>query len=289
MRLGGGGEERDEGVENHLPADVVRCGRAKDREDLMVRDLAPQAVDQLFLREAALLEEALHQRIVALGDFLDQFLAGIVRLGLAVVGDVDRLVLSGAVGRVLVCLHRHEIDHAREVFLLAERELDGHDLLAEFLLQGLEGARERGPVAVHFVDDDEAWQLEILGELPHLLGRDLDAGDAADDDGRGVCHAHGPLRFHQENAEAGGVQEVDFVVLPLHVGDRGGDRMLALDLVGVEVRRRRPILDAAEARGRAGVEKELRDERRFAGVVVPGHGHVPNLGTGVNLHMDDLT
>ena len=49
------------------------------REDLVMRDFALEAVEQLFLREAALLEETLHQRVVAFGDFLDQLLAPVSR------------------------------------------------------------------------------------------------------------------------------------------------------------------------------------------------------------------
>ena len=129
-------------------------------------DFALQTIEQLFLRQAALIEEALHQRVVALGDLLDELLAPVVGLGFQLRGDVDRLVLARAVGRVLPGLHRHEVDDAGEVFLLADRQLDGDDVLAELLLQRVERARERGALAVHLVDDDEPRQLELLGELP---------------------------------------------------------------------------------------------------------------------------
>ena len=60
----------------------------------MMPDFALQAVEQLFLRQAALIEEALHQRVVALGDLLDELRAPVVGLGFQLRGDVDRLVLA---------------------------------------------------------------------------------------------------------------------------------------------------------------------------------------------------
>ena len=57
-------------------------------------DLALETVDQLVLRQAALLEEALHQSVVALRDFLDQRGARFVRLALHVSRDIRRLEFS---------------------------------------------------------------------------------------------------------------------------------------------------------------------------------------------------
>jgi hypothetical protein len=223
----------------------------------MMRDLAPQSVDQLVLRESSLLEELLHQRVIALGHLLDQLLAPRLGIALEVRRDVDDVELSGAVGVVLVRLHGDEIDHAAEVLLFADRQLDRHDVLAELLLQGLQRARERRAVAIHLVHDDEARQRVLLRELPHLLRRHFHAGHAADQHRRRIGDAQSRLRFHHEDAEAGRVEKVDLRVLPLHVGHGAGDGVLALDLIRIEVRRGRPVLHPPHARDRADVEQQL--------------------------------
>ena len=164
-----------------------------------------------------------------------------------------------------------------ERVLLAHGELDGDDFLAELLLQRLERARERGALAIHLVDDDHARQLVLVGELPDALGRHFHAGDRADHDRRGVGHAQRALRFHHEDAEAGRVEKVDLGVLPFHVGNCRGNRVFAVDFVGIEVGGGGAVLDLAEAGRDAGVEEQLRNECRLAGVVMPGKRYVADL------------
>ncbi len=236
-----------------MAADVVPGRGEDDGINLAMRDFALHAFDQLFLRQPALLEEALHQRVVAFGNLLDELLAPIIGVALEVRRDVGELVLAG-VALVDPGLHRNEIDHAAEVFLFADRELDRHDVLAELLLQRFERARERCAVAVHLVDHDHPRHREFLGEFPDLLGRHFDTGHAADDDDRGVGDAHRALRFHDEDSEAGRIEEIELRVLPLGDSDGRGDRVLPVDLIGVEIRGGRSVFDTPHACRGAGVE-----------------------------------
>ena len=138
-----------------MSADVVRRRVEHHRKNLMVADFALQTVDQLFLRQSALLEEALHERVIALGDFLDERRAHLVRLALHVRRDVGSFELSRSVGRVDVRLHRDQIDDAFEILFFADRKLDRNDVLAELFLQRLERAGEGGALAIQLVDDDQ--------------------------------------------------------------------------------------------------------------------------------------
>ena len=72
----------------------LRRGIEDDGENLMMSDFALQSIEQLFLRQSALIEEALHQRVVALGHLLDELRAVVVGLGFQIRRDVDRFVLA---------------------------------------------------------------------------------------------------------------------------------------------------------------------------------------------------
>ena len=172
--------------------------------------------------------------------------------------------------------------------LFAHRQLNRHDVLPELLLQRFERTLRRRALAIHLVDDENARLPVLLRELPHFFSRHFDAGDAADDDRRRIGDAHRALRFHEKNAETGSVEKIDLRVLPLRVCDGGGDRMFAIDLIGIEVRRRRSVFDAPLTRRRAGVEQQLRNERGLARVVVSDHRDVADLGTRIDFHENDL-
>ena len=111
----------------------------------------------------------------------------------------------------------------------------GDEPALEAAPQRLQRAEEVGALAVEPVDDDGARQVELGGELPDLLGLHLHAGHRVDDDHRRLDHPQAGPRVRDEVAVAGGVDQVDAVALPVAVGDRGVDRDLALDLVGIEV------------------------------------------------------
>ena len=61
--------------------------------------------------------------------------------------------------------------------------------------------------------------------------------------------------------------------------------MLAVDLVRIEVGDGGAVVDPAQPRDGAGVEQELRNQRRFSGVVVADNGDVPDLRTRIDLHV----
>ena len=64
--------------------------------------------------------------------------------------------------------------------------------------------------------------------------------------------------------------------------------MFAIDLILIEVGGRRSVFDFSEARRRSGDEQQLRDQRRFAGVVVSYDRDIADLGTRIDFHENDL-
>ena len=132
-------------------------------------------------------------------------------------GAVHALAVLVAVG-----LHPHEVDRSAESLLFADGDLQRHDFAAELLLERFHRPIERGPLAVHPVDHEDHGAAELGGELPGLLGLDLDAGDRVEDDQGRVGRRDGCPGFRREDAVPRGVEEVDPNVAVDRVGDRRG-------------------------------------------------------------------
>ena len=125
---------------------------------------------------------------------------------------------------------------------------------------------------VDLVDDDDRLQadLERLGD--HEFGLRQRAFGGVDQHQRAVHHVQDALDLTAEIGVAGGVDDVDAGVLPLHRGRLGqnGDAALALQIVGVHGAIRH-LLVLAE---RTGLLEELVDEGRLAVVDVGDDGDV---------------
>src|SRR5438477_72367 len=174
-------------------------------------------------------------------------------------------------------LHLREVDVPLEARLLAEGNVQRHDTTLEPARERLQRAEEIGTLAVQAVDDDGARQLVLGGELPHLLRLHLHAGHGIDDDERGVDDAQTRARVGDEVPVARDVDEVDAMALPVAVRHGRVDRDLSLDLVGVEVGRRAPVVHLPEAREAARGEQERFDEGGFADAAVADDTDVADL------------
>ena len=187
-------------------------------------------------------EELLHELVFALGHRLDELLV----LGLGPLGQVGG---NRPVGPLAVLeemgLHADEVHGSLEALLLADGDLERHDLAAELLVERLHHAVERGALPVHPVDDEEDGALELGRELPGLLGLDLDARDGVEDEQRPRPRPPRPPSPRGKDAVSGRVQEVDPHVAVDGVGAGEVDRDLALELLAVEVRRASSFVDPA--------------------------------------------
>jgi hypothetical protein len=211
----------------------------------------------------------------------------LVAASLISAGNVHGLELAALVVVVHVGLARDEVGHAHEALLLAQGDGQRDHRPAERPLQRLHRALEGRAVAVHPVHHDEARDVVVGRVAPDLLRLHLDPGHAVHDHEGGVGHAQGGARLGQEVRVAGRVEEVQLRLAPLAVGDGGLQADLALDLVGIEVGHRRPVVHAAEAVDRAHVEEHRGDQRRLPAASVADHGHVANRGWLVDLHAEN--
>ena len=245
--IGRRGQIAHDRVEQLRHADVEHRRRAEERKDLRVERRRPQAGSQLGVGQRAGFEELLHQLLVVLGDHLDERLARRVdRRGH--VGRHRRFAEPAAcIGLEDERLLRDEIDDALEVLLLANRQLDrDHRAIARFA-ERLKRSIEARALAIEAVQHDQARQPELLRSVPHFFGLHHDAGNGVDDDQRRVCDLQRRARVGEEVAHPGRVDEIDLLLVPLGVGEAGGERVLAGYFLFVEVGDRRAFIDLAEA------------------------------------------
>ena len=212
-----------------------------------------------------------------MGDLLEQHLARRVGLVDHVLGDVLDQDLLAEVVVVDDRLHVDEVDDAEEVALGADRQLQRHGVRGEAVDHRLDALGEVRADAVHLVDVGDARDLVLVGLAPDGLGLRLDAGDGVEQRDRAVEHAQGALDLDREVHVAGGVDDVDAVVVPL-AGRRGGrDRDAALLLLLHPVHRGRALVDLAHLVGAAGVIEDALGRRRLARIDVGHDPDVPGL------------
>ena len=115
-----------------------------------------------------------------------------------------------------------------------------------------------------------------VGLVPDGLRLRLDAADRAEHDHRAVEHAQRPLDLDGEVDVAGGVDQVDLVLVPLE-RDRGGrDRDAALALLGHPVGGRLALVDLADLVDLPRVVEEALGDRGLARVDVSDDPDVPH-------------
>ena len=207
----------DDGVEHGLDALVLERGAAQHRVDL---------AGDGELRMPALISATVSSSpsryfsmsvVVALGDALDELVAVLLGLRLQVGRDVlDRR-----------SPHRAWSRRARRSAFIVTRSTTPMKSLsepigswidqrrrAEAVDDRLHGEVEVRAELVHLVDEADARDVVLVGLAPDRLGLGLDAllavehGDGAVEDAQGALHLDGEVDV------AGGVDDVDLVVLP---------------------------------------------------------------------------
>ncbi len=274
--LGGRWHALHEQVEEAGRAEVLRRRAAEDREEVVVGNRVLQRGGELLARDLALLEVALHERLVGLDDGVDELLAVGRGLRRDLLRDIDGVALAPALRRH-VRAHVEEIDDALELVLVADRDLHGDAFLGELLAELVEHDEEVGALAVEHVDEEDAGETELLGAVPEPRRLHLHPVHAVQDEEGALDDAECGDRVRLKARIAGRVDEVQLAVLPLRVADRGGQRHLALLLVLVPVGDGRPLLDCAEPVRRAGLKEHGFDEGRLASPPMADHGDVTDL------------
>ena len=223
-------------------------------------------------------EVPLHEGVVPDHDPFDQLLAHLVLGGGEVVGNGPALGLAafvddGGVGE--------EVGDPPEAGLLTHGELEGGDPGSEAVAQRAQGAVEAGPLPVELVDEHQSGQAHLGGQIPGGLGLGFDALDGAHDHDGQVHHRGGRPDLAEEVGVARGVDDVQLDVAEQARGQGEGERHVPLDLLGLEVAHRGPVVDLALSGDGAGGEEERLGQRGLARAVVSDQGDIADAGRWV--------
>jgi len=264
-------QEVDDGVEQGLHALVLE-GRTAEHgmEGAALHGRADQLAQGRGIRLGAF-EIGFHRGVVHLDGGLDELVAVLGRL----VGEIGRdvLLLEGRAERLAVPddrLHLDQVDDAGEVGLRADRNLQADGLAGDAVDDVLDAAIEIGADLVHLVDEHDTRDVVLVGLAPDGLGLGLDALVAVENADGAIEHAQRTLDLDGEVDVAGGVDDVQAVVLP-EAGRRSrGDRDATLLLLRHPVHRSGAVMDFADLMGLAGVVEDALGRRRLARIDV-GH------------------
>src|SRR5262249_25601266 len=147
---------------------------------------------------------------------------------------------------------------------------------------------ETRSVPVHAIDDNQPRQLKLFRVAPAFFRLNHDARNGVHHNDRRIGNAQGAASFLNEVAEAGGIDEVDLVLVPLAEGKLGGDCNFAFDFIFVVIRRGIPVVYATKAIGGAGIEKHSGYQRSLAASSVSDDADIANVFAFVDVHTCSL-
>ena len=228
-------------------------------------------------------EVLLEQVLVGLGDRLEQHLA-VLGDDLGHVGRDLLDVVLGAHGDITLGVarpdqraHLDEVDDADEVVLDADGQLDDERLGLELVDDRVDREVEVGAELVHLVDEADARDVVLVGLTPDGLGLGLDALLAVEDGDGAVEDAERALDLDREVDVAGGVDDVDLVLVPEARDGGGRDRDATLLLLLHPVGGRGAVVRLADLVVGSRVEQDALGRRRLAGIDVRHDADVADL------------
>ncbi len=213
--------------------------------------------------------------VVHFGEGLDELLAAALRL-------LEKGIRDGPLlWRLIAVLgeegsgHIHQANDALEGILNADWRLDGHGPGAQPFLDHLHRAPEVGTDAVHLVDEADARDMVAVSLAPHGLRLALHPGDGVEHNNASVQDTEAAFHFHGEVHVAGGIYDVDDVILPVGGGGGGGDGDSALSLLGHPVHDSGAGIHVTNLVGAPRVEEDALGDRSLAGIDVSDDPDIP--------------
>ena len=225
-------------------ADVRLRRRAKHGNKRLLLDGRMNTSAQLVLGQITLVKELLEQRIVGLGDVLDQLLVQLVDLFRPVAGGRDFLKLAAKILLISDDLTAHDIQNGVEAGAGIDRPVHREDAFAIMFAALGQDLLEVRLFLVHRVNHNHLRDAVLRGVTPTLIGSDAHAVVNMDHHQSEVAHAQCPQTFADEVKIARRVDDVELLPQPFCVeqGCVHGD--LALLLAYVVIRDGRAVGDA---------------------------------------------
>jgi hypothetical protein len=231
------------------------------------------------------LQVLLEQLLVGLGGDFEHLAPPLVGAGEHVLGDVNGVPNAAVVAPPEMGLHLDQVDHAEEIGLPPDRDLEDEGIGLEPVDDRPNIGVEVGAGAVELVDEADPWHLVAVGLAPDRLGLGLHPGDPVENGDRPVEHPEAALYLDREVDVAGGVDDVDVVVMPDAGRGGGGDGDPPLLLLLHPVHRGGALVDFADLVVAPGVVEDALGQGRFARVDV---GHDPDVAGSAQGHLTEV-
>ena len=283
--FGRSGQQLDQAGEQGAYA-VGELGAAyEERDDRPGHDGFLERRDDLGPRDFFAVQVSLDQGVVRRGHRLDQQVSVLLHFCHVLGRHVHFVVLArlGA-GLVDVGLAGKEVDDSPEGRPLADGDLDREDLGRQVRFHVGEDPLEVRVVLVHLAHEEHARQVQLVADLPPLLGADLDATHTAHHHDRRVRRVQRRDYLAEEVEIARGVEQVELGVHPLGVGQAEADRVLAGDFVGSVIGEGRAVLDVPVAPAGTRDKGEGVHQSRLAAPAVAHKRHVPDCIRAIDTH-----
>src|SRR5207249_8087503 len=206
---------------------------AEQRKQLALRHPFLHGPDRFVTPDLGAAQVALEERVIGLGDALDQLLRVLIEPPLVLRGNVLLHVFPRLRPLLVqVALLREQVDDPMEVGALAHGDLHRDHLRRQTLLDLAVDPFEVGVLLVHQGDEKQARDASVFTVVPDLFRPHLDATGRRNDHYAAVRRIDARERLAREVEVARGVDEVELRVHPLSHADGEVDGVLALDFVG---------------------------------------------------------
>src|SRR3990172_2032423 len=125
----------------------------------------------------------------------------------------------------------------------------------------LKGLVEIRPLPVHLRYERQYRYVGIGGKLPHLLGLYLDAGNGVHDEHGAIQHPHAGARGRPRVDVAGRVRDGHLHLVPGVMMERGADRDLPADFLGIVIEVGASVVHPPHPVGRLRIEQQRLRQR----------------------------
>ena len=136
---------------------------------------------------------------------------------------------------------------------------------------------EVGARDVHLVDVSHTGHAILISLTPNGLRLGLNTALSAEDGHRTVQDAQGTLHLNGEVHVAGGVDDIDAVIVPVTGGSRGGNGDTSLLLLLHPVHGGATLVGLAQLMGLTGVEQDTLGRSGLTGIDVSHDADIPSM------------
>ena len=280
LDVGRGGHIVNDRIQQLLNAAVL-VGRTTDHRHQSVGDgLLTDSRLQLFASDLLALQILLHQDFVVLGNSLNEDVAILLSLLDHIFGDGLSAHIIAHVVVVDLSVHVNEVNDTAEGIFLTDRQLDGHAVGVQTIMQHLDAAEEVSTHGVHLVDVHHTGDFVFISLTPNGLRLRLDTTLCGQNGHGTVQNTQRTLNLNSEVNVARSVDNVDAVTIllerdrillglgvrPVAGGSSGSDGDTTLLLLNHPVHRGAAIVDLTDLMVDTGVVQDTLGSGRLAGI-----------------------